>query len=100
MGKIFAILGAIAYYLCYPFVLIFVLLGPIMEFPVLLEIFRLGSPREGLTLGLLGFIGTLLFLSYRYPRLGWLNKKFPVLMPLLQMFFITLVGIELAIFFA
>jgi len=100
MGKIFAILGAIAYYLCYPFVLIFVLLGPIMEFPVLLEIFRLGSPREGLTLGLLGFIGTLLFLSYRYPRLGWLYKKFPVLVPLLQMFFITLVGIELAIFFA
>jgi hypothetical protein len=100
MGKLFAILGAIAYYLCYPFVLIIVLLGPLMEFPVLLEIFRLESPRAGLTLGALGFIGLLLFLSYKYPRLGWLNRKFPVLMPLLQMFFITLAGIELAIFFA
>ena len=100
MGKLFAIFGAIAYYLCYPFVLLFVLFGPVMEFPVLLEIFRLGSPREGLTLDLLGCIGVLLFLSYRYPRLGWLYKRFPVLVPLLQMFFITLIGIELAIFFA
>jgi len=100
MGKLLAIFGAIAYYLCYPFVLLFVLFGPIMEFPVLLEIFRLGSPREGLTLGLLSFIGVLLFLSYRYPRLGWLYRKFPVMIPLLQMFFITLIGIELAIFFA
>ena len=100
MGKLLAIFGAIAYYLCYPFVLLFVLFGPIMEFPVLLEIFRLGSPREGLTLGLLSFIGVLLFLSYRYTRLGWLYRKFPVMIPLLQMFFITLIGIELAIFFA
>ena len=100
MGKLLAIFGAFAYYICYPFVLLFVLFGPIMEFPVLLEIFRLGSPREGLTLGLLSFIGVLLFLSYRYTRLGWLYRKFPVMIPLLQMFFITLIGIELAIFFA
>jgi hypothetical protein len=100
MSKLFAILGAIAYYLCYPFVLLIVLIGPLMEFPVLLEIFRLETPRDGLTIGVLGFIGILLFLSYRFPRLGWLNRRFPVLIPLLQMFFITLIGIEMAIFFA
>ena len=71
-----------------------------MEMDVLLEIYDLGSPRGGITLGLMAFLGILLFLSYKYPRLGWLNRRFPVLMPLLQMFFITLVGIELAIFFA
>ncbi|WP_088087561.1 hypothetical protein [Bacillus sp. OV166] len=100
MSKLFAILGAIAYYLCYPFVLIFILIGPLMEFPVLLEIFRLSTPRAGLTLDLLAVLGVLLFLSYRFPRLGWLNRQFPVLIPLLQMFFITLIGIEVAIFFA
>lgn len=100
MGKLFAILGAIAYYLFYPLLLIMIIFGPIMEFPILLEIYQLGSPRGGLSLGLVAFFGILLFLSYKYPRLGWLNRRFPVLMPLLQMFFITLVGIEMAIFFA
>ena len=100
MGKLFAILGAIAYYLFYPLLLIIIIFGPMMEMDVLLEIYDLDSPRGGLTLGLMAFLGILLFLSYKYPRLGWLNRRFPVLMPLLQMFFITLVGIELAIFFA
>jgi hypothetical protein len=100
MGKFFAIIGAIAYYLFYPFVLIFILFGPLMEFPILLEIYRIEAPRAGITLGLLSFIGILLFLSYKYPRLGWFYRKFPVMMPLLQMFYITLVGIEVAIFFA
>jgi hypothetical protein len=71
-----------------------------MEFPVLMEIYRLETPRAGLTLSVISLMGILLFLSYRYPRLGWLYRKFPVLIPLLQMFFITLAGIELAIFFA
>lgn len=101
MGKLFSILWAVVYYvLFYPIVLILVLFGPLMEFPVLLEIYRLGAPRQGLTLGVMGVIGLLLFLSYKFPRLGWLYRKFPVMMPLLQMFFITLAGIELAIFFA
>ena len=100
MSKFFAILGAIAYYLFYPILLIMIIFGPLMEFPVLLEIYQLGSPRVGLSLGLVAFFGILLFLSYKYPRLGWLNSRFPVLIPLLQMFFITLAGIEMAIFFA
>jgi hypothetical protein len=100
LGKLFAIIGAIAYYLCYPFLLIMILLGPIIEFPVLMEIYKLETPRAGMTLSVISLIGILLFLSYRYPRLGWLYRKFPVLIPLLQMFFITLTGIELAIFFA
>jgi hypothetical protein len=100
LGKLFAIIGAIAYYLFYPFLLIMILLGPIMEFPVLLEIYKLETPRAGLTLSVLCILGILLFLSYKYPRLGWLYRKFPVMIPLLQMFFITLTGIELGIFFA
>ncbi|MFB3167432.1 hypothetical protein P5G62_009945 [Neobacillus sp. 179-C4.2 HS] len=100
MGKLFAIIGAIAYYLCYPFLLIMIILGPIMEFPVLLEIYRLETPRAGMTISVMSFLGILLFLSYKYPRLGWLYRKFPVLVPLLQMFFLTLAGIEFAIFFA
>jgi hypothetical protein len=71
-----------------------------MEFPVLMEIFKLGAPRGGLTLGLLAFLGLLLFLSYKYQRLGWLNRRFPVLIPFFQMSFFTLAGIEIAIFFA
>lgn len=71
-----------------------------MEFDVLMDIYQLDSPRGGISLGLLAFLGILLVLSYRYQRLGWLYRKFPFMMPLLQMFFITLVGIEVAIFFA
>jgi len=71
-----------------------------MEFDVLREIYKLESPRGGLTLWAMTFLGFLLFLSYRYPRLGWLYRRYPVLIPLLQMFFVTLVGIEAAIFFA
>lgn len=71
-----------------------------MEISVLLEIYQLDAPRVGLDLALMAILGFLLFLSYRYPRLGWLYKKFPVMIPFLQMCFITLLGIEFAILFA
>ncbi|MGE7664599.1 hypothetical protein ACQKMN_02675 [Ureibacillus composti] len=100
MGKFFAIIGAIAFYLFYPLLLLVIVFGPIMEFSILLDIYQLGAPRAGMTLGVLAFLGFLLFLSYKIPRLGWLYRKLPVFMPFLQICFITLIGIELGIFFA
>ena len=44
-----------------------------------MDIYQLGSPRAGISLGLLGLFRDLLFLSYRYQRLGWLYRKFPVI---------------------
>ena len=70
MGKLFAILGAIAYYLFYPMLLIIIIFGPLMEIDVLLEIYDLGSPRGGITLGVMAFLGILLFLSYKFPKAG------------------------------
>lgn len=100
MGNIFAILGTFIYYLLYPFIALLILFGPIMELPTLIEIYQTNAPRIGMPLGMLAFIGFLLVLSYRIPRLGWLYRKLPVTMPLLQICFITLAGVEIGIFFA
>ena len=100
MGNIFANLGALFYYLLYPFVVLLIFFGPIMELPTLLEIYQNDAPRLGMPLGMLAFMGFLLLLSYRIHRLGWLYRKLPVTMPLLQMCFISLVGVEIGISFA
>ena len=100
MRKLFALLGNILYYFLFPFVLIIIVFGPLMEFDVLMEVYQLGAPRLDLGIGVTCFIGFLLFLSFRYSRLAWLYHKYPVLIPFFQMCFVMLVGIEIALFFA
>ena len=100
MKRLFSLLGSIFYYCFFPCVLIIVIFGPLMEFDILMEIYQLGAPRLDFGIGVTCFIGFLLFLSFRYTRLAWLYQKFPVLIPFLQMCFVMLVGIEVALFFA
>lgn len=100
MKKLFAIAGTIIYYLIYPLVLIMVIMGPIMEFDVLRDVYKYNAPRSALGLWLTCFIGFMLFLSFKYSRLTWLYRKFPVLIPFLQMCLVMLAGIELALFCA
>ena len=100
MGKLFAILGAITYYLLYPFILLIIIIGPLMDYDYLTEVYKLEAPRSALGIGMISFLGFFLFLSYKYQRLGWLYRKIPVFLPFLQMCFVMLVGLELALFFA
>lgn len=100
MRKIFAIASALLYYCLFPCILIIVVFGPLMELDVLMEIYKYDAPRLALGIGVTWFVGLLLFLSFKYRRLEWLYRKFPVLIPFLQMCFIMLVGIEVALFFA
>mgnify|MGYP003442520256 FL=1 len=100
MKQLFTLLGAILYYFLYPCILIVVIFGPLMEFEVLMEIYKLNAPRTAFGIGVTCFIGFILFLSFNYSRLRWLYNKFPVLIPFFQMCFIMLVGIEIALFFA
>jgi len=100
MKKLFTLLGNILYYCFFPFILIIIVFGPLMEFDVLLEVYQLGAPRLAFGIGTTCFIGCILFLSFRYSRLAWLYHKFPVLIPFFQMCFVMLVGIEIALFFA
>lgn len=100
MGKLFAILGATLYYFLYPFIILIIVLGPLMEYDYLTDIYELEAPRNVLGIGGVCFFGFLLLLSYRVKRLGWLYRKVPVFLPFLQMCFIMLVGFEFALFFA
>ena len=100
MRKLFAIPGTIMYYLLYPMVLIIIIMGPLMEFDVLRDVYTFNAPRLALGIGTTCFIGFLLLLSFKHSRLKWLYRKYPVLIPFLQMCMIMLVGIEFALFFA
>lgn len=100
MRKILSLLGTILYYCIFPFTLLVVIIGPLMEFEVLMEVYQLGAPRLAFGIGVTCFFGFLLFLSFRYSRLAWLYRRYPVLIPFLQMCFVMLFGIELALFFA
>lgn len=100
MKKLVTLFSAFLYYLLYPAILIVVIFGPLMEFEILMEIYKLNAPRTAFGIGVTSFIGFMLFLSFKYSRLRWLYNKFPVLIPFFQMCFIMLVGIEIALFFA
>ncbi|MGM9926534.1 MAG: hypothetical protein ACI35P_01160 [Bacillus sp. (in: firmicutes)] len=97
MKKLFAIAGTILYYFLYPMILLIIIMGPLMEFDVLMDVYKYNAPRTALGIGTTCFIGFLLFLSFKYSRLEWLYRKFPVLIPFLQMCLVMLVGIEMAL---
>ena len=100
MKKIFALGGAILYYLLFTIILIVVVFGPLMEFDVLMDVYKYNAPKAAFGIGATCFVGFMLFLSFKYSRLKWLYIKFPVLIPFFQMCLIMLAGIEMALLFA
>ncbi len=81
----------------FPMCLFLVVFGPFVMFTDLLDIYKLGAPRSGMSFGVIWLIGLVLYLSMRFESMNWLYRKFPVSLPLVQMCFISLLALEVSI---
>ncbi|MCA1054204.1 hypothetical protein LCM10_04330 [Rossellomorea aquimaris] len=101
MKKIIKIAWALFYYIfLFPVTAFIIVFGPLMTFLDLLDVYKLEAPRLGLGLGMIAFMGFILFLSMKYHSLNWIYRKFPVLLPFFQMCFVSLIAMDLSLTFA
>jgi hypothetical protein len=99
--KILAFFWALLFYIfLFPITMLIIVIGPLMTYLDLLEVYKYEAPRISLGLPALCFLGIILFLSMKYSSLKWIYKKFPVLLPFLQMCFISLFAMEIGLQFA
>ncbi|MDR6121319.1 hypothetical protein QFZ87_000916 [Bacillus sp. SLBN-46] len=101
MRKLLTILFAGLFYIfLFPITVLILMFGPIMSLNDLLDIFKYESPRLALGLAVIVLFGFILFISMRVNSLKWIYRKFPVLLPFLQMCFITFFALQLGVEFA
>ncbi|WP_102261186.1 hypothetical protein [Mesobacillus jeotgali] len=101
MKKIIKFLWALFFYIfLFPVTILVIVFGPLMTFLDLLDVYKLEAPRLGMGLGVIAFLGFILFLSMKYHSLSWIYRKFPVLLPFFQMCFVSFIVMDLSLTFA
>ena len=93
----------ICYFVLYYFVsgnTLLLIFGPMMTFSDLSNVFKYDAPRLALGLPVLVILGFILFLSMKVPSIKWIYKKFPVLLPFLQMGYLALFALQVGLEFA
>ncbi|MCQ6281303.1 hypothetical protein [Bacillus sp. EB600] len=101
MKRLIRLLFAGLFYIfLFPVTVFLVIFGPIMSFSDLSDVFKYQAPRLALSLPVLVFLGFVLFLSMKVNSLKWIYKKFPVLLPFLQMCFLSLFALQVGLEFA
>jgi hypothetical protein len=101
MRKLLSILFAGSFYIfIFPITVLILIIGPLMSLTDLLDIFKYEAPRLALGLAVIVIFGFILYLSMRVNSLKWIYRKFPVLLPFLQMCFISFFALQLGVEFA
>ncbi|WP_114571936.1 hypothetical protein [Exiguobacterium flavidum] len=101
MKKIIRILWALFFYvLLFPVSILMIVIGPLMSFTDMLDVYKLGAPRLDLGLSIIAIVGFILFLSMKYSSLNWIYRKFPVLLPFFQMCFLSFIIMQISLMFA
>lgn len=92
--------ASLFYIILFPTTAFLVIFGPLVTFSDLSDVFKYDAPRTAFGLLALVFIGGILFLSMKIPSIKWIYKKFPVLLPFLQMCYLTLFALQVGLEFA
>jgi hypothetical protein len=101
MKKIMKLLWSLFFHIfLFPVTALIIVFGPLMTFLDLLDVYKLEAPRLGMGLGVIAFLGFILFLSMKYHSLNWIYRKFPVLLPFFQMCFVSFIVMDLSLTFA
>ncbi|RHW42690.1 hypothetical protein D1B31_03625 [Neobacillus notoginsengisoli] len=101
MKNVLRIIFTILFYvLIFPITVLIIVVGPLMSFTDLIDVFKYEAPRTVFPIPMIICFGFILFLSMQFEPLRWIYKKVPVLLPFLQMCFIMFLVLEIGVEFA
>jgi hypothetical protein len=101
MKKLITLLFAIPFYIfLFPITALVIIIGPLVTISDLSDVFKYSVPKLPLTFPGLFLIGFILFLSMKVDTLKWIYKKFPVLLPTVQMGFLMLFALQVGLEFS
>ncbi|MDQ6598113.1 hypothetical protein [Bacillus salipaludis] len=101
MKKLISLLFAFLFYIIlFPFTALILILGPIITVSDLSNVFKYEVPKLAFGLPALVLLGFILFLSMKVSSLKWIYKKFPVLLPFLQMGYLSFLALQIGLEFA